>query len=209
MPTAAFVAGPEALFRAQPGPLLKNRVFRLEPLFFPSSSLGGPWEAPGRPLGGPWEALGGCPGHPGTGCPGAPPRGTGSRGVPGPSWDKCPGAPPGHPQDSCPGGPRTPRDAPRTLSRGPPGTPKFEILGAWSVLFFCVFAGVLYGFPKPTQQPKTACWPRTRVFWVFSALVAAPRLYDSIAMLRRISKMRFRISCPRLPSCHFAPHGNF
>ena len=204
MPTAAFVAGPEALFRAQPGPLLKNRVFRLEPLFFPSSSLGGPWEAPGRPLGGP---LGGpgrlrsprdrlSRGPPGTGCPG----GRLSWGVPGRPGALLgqmsrgpPGTPPGQLSRGPPG---TPRDAPRTLSRGPPGTPKFEILGAWSVLFFCVFAGVLYGFPKPTQQPKTACWPRTRVFWVFSALVAAPRLYDSIAMLRRISKMRFRISCP-------------
>ena len=119
MPTAAFVAGPEALFRAQPGPLLKNRVFRLEPLFFP-----------GRPLGGPWEALGGCPGHPGTGCPGAPPGQVvpgpprdrlswGVPGRPGLSWDKCPGAPPGHPQDSCPGGPP-----------GRPGTPPGHCPGA-------------------------------------------------------------------------------
>ena len=137
-------------------------------------------------------------GPPRTGCPGA------SRGAPlGQMSRGPPGTIPGQLSRGAPG---TPRDAPRTLS---PGTPKFEILGAWSVLFFCVFAGVLYGFPKPTQQPKTAYWPRTRVFWVFSALVAAPRLYDSIAMLRRISKMRSRISCPRLPSCHFAPHGPF
>ena len=141
MPTAAFVAGPEALFRAQPGPLLKNRVFRLEPLFFPSSSLGGPWEAPGRPLGGPGrlsrsprEPVPGPPqnrlsrGPPGTGCPGASGRpgallGQMSRGPP--------GTPPGQLSRGPPG---TPRDAPRTLSRGPPGTPKFEILGAISVL---------------------------------------------------------------------------
>ena len=116
MPTAAFVAGPEALFRAQPGPLLKNRVFRLEPLFFPSSSLGGPWEAPGRPLGGPGR-LSRSPrdrlsrGPPGTGCPGALPgqvvlgRPGASRGFPGtnvpgpPRQDSCPGGPPGRPRE--------------------------------------------------------------------------------------------------------------
>ena len=109
MPTAAFVAGPEALFRAQPGPLLKNRVFRLEPLFFP-------WEAPGRPLGGPWEA----PGRPWEAVPVTP-----GQVVPGPhrdrsSWDKCPGAPPGHPRTAVPGAPRDAPGRPQDIVPGPP-----------------------------------------------------------------------------------------
>ena len=136
-------------------------------------------------------------------------RGPPRTGCPGPPRDRLSWASRGPPKTNVSGPTRDAPGRPQDIVPGPPRDAEIRNFGCVVRFVFCVFAGVLYGFPKPTQQPKTACWPRTRVFWVFSALVAAPRLYDSIAMLRRISKMRSRISCPRLPSCHFAPHGPF